>query len=135
VFERGAILLDAVVIALCFAANSHWRKRQRRLQIYFGTVNANNIPCFCGGENSMSKSMNMWAATALMFTGAPLAAQDTVREACMPDIRNFCAAEMATFDIQKVRACLIENIKKTSPACQAAAKARRDAEATKPESN
>jgi hypothetical protein len=83
----------------------------------------------------MSKSMNMWAATALMFTGAPLAAQDTVREACMPDIRNFCAAEMATFDIQKVRACLIENIKKTSPACQAAAKARRDAEATKPESN
>ena len=83
----------------------------------------------------MSKSMNMWAATALMFTGAPLAAQDTVREACMPDIRNFCAAEMATFDIQKVRACLIENIKKTSPACQAAAKARRDAEATKPRSN
>jgi hypothetical protein len=70
----------------------------------------------------MSKSMNMWAATALMFTGAPLAAQDTVREACMPDIRNFCAAEMATFDIQKVRACLIENIKKTSPACQAAAR-------------
>ncbi len=83
----------------------------------------------------MSKSMNMWAATALMFTGAPLAAQDNVREACMPDIRNLCAAEMATFDIQKVRACLIENIKKTSPACQAAAKARRDAEATKPESN
>lgn len=83
----------------------------------------------------MSKSMNMWAATALMFTGAPLAAQDNVREACMPDIRNFCAAEMATFDIQKVRACLIENIMKTSPACQAAAKARRDAEAAKPESN
>ncbi len=83
----------------------------------------------------MSKVITLWAATALMFTGAPLAAQDTVREACMPDIRNFCAAEMATFDIQKVRACLIENIKKTSPACQAAAKARRDAEATKPESN
>jgi hypothetical protein len=83
----------------------------------------------------MSKAITLWAATALMFTAAPLAAQDNVREACMPDIRNLCAAEMATFDRDKVRACLIENIKKTSPACQAAAKARRDAEATKQESN
>lgn len=83
----------------------------------------------------MSKAMTMWATTALVLTSAPLAGQDTVREACMPDIRNFCAAEMATFDRDKVRACLIENIKKTSPACQAAAKARRDAEATKPRSN
>ena len=83
----------------------------------------------------MSKAMTMWAITALVLTSAPLAAQDAVREACMADIRNFCAAEMATFDREKVRACLIENIKKTSPACQAAANARRDAEATKPESN
>ena len=83
----------------------------------------------------MSKAITLWAATALVLTSAPLAAQDTVREACMSDIRNFCAAEMATFDRDKVRACLIENIKKTSPACQAAAKARRDAEATKPRSN
>jgi hypothetical protein len=90
---------------------------------------------FLWGENIMSKAMNIWAATAMMLTAAPLAAQDNVREACMPDIRNLCAAEMATFDRDKVRACLIENIQKTSPACQAAAKARRDAEATKQESN
>jgi hypothetical protein len=51
----------------------------------------------------------------------------------MPDIRALCAAELASFDIEKVRACLIENIKKASPACQAAAKARRDAEPAKKE--
>jgi len=83
----------------------------------------------------MSKAMNIWAATALMLTAAPLAAQDNVREACMPDIRTFCSAELATFDRDKIRACLVGNIRKTSPACQAAAKARRDAEATKQESN
>jgi hypothetical protein len=46
----------------------------------------------------------------------------------MPDIRKYCSAELGTFSREKVRACLIKNIKKTSPACQAAAKARRDAE-------
>jgi hypothetical protein len=30
-----------------FAANRRWRKRQKRLQIYFGTINANNILPFC----------------------------------------------------------------------------------------
>ena len=58
----------------------------------------------------------------------PAEAQQTVREACMPDIRTFCANELATFDRAKVRECLIRNIAKTSPACRAAAKAKRDAD-------
>lgn len=62
---------------------------------------------------------------------APALAQDTVREACMPDIQKYCSAELGTFSRERVRACLIKNIKKTSPACQAAAKARRDAERAK----
>jgi hypothetical protein len=49
----------------------------------------------------------------------------------MPDIRKYCSAELATFSRDNVRACLIKNIKKTSPACQKAAKARRDAERAK----
>ena len=66
-------------------------------------------------------------ATALLATSAQVSAQASVREACMPDIRNLCAAELSTFDRAKIRACLIANIKKTSPACQAAAKAQQDA--------
>jgi hypothetical protein len=49
----------------------------------------------------------------------------------MPDIRKYCSAELASFSRDKVRACLIKNIKKTTPACQEAAKARRDAERAK----
>ena len=66
-------------------------------------------------------------ATALLATSAQVSAQASVREACMSDIRNLCATELGTFDRAKVRACLIANIKKTSPACQAAAKAQQDA--------
>jgi hypothetical protein len=53
----------------------------------------------------------------------------------MPDIRKYCSAELATFSRENVRACLIKNIKKTSPACQEAAKARRDAERAKKKGN
>ncbi|MFZ4746542.1 MAG: hypothetical protein ACOYLK_06550 [Sphingomonas sp.] len=59
---------------------------------------------------------------------APAEAQQAVREACMPDIRAFCANELAAFDRAKVRECLIRNIAKTSPACRAAAKVKRDAD-------
>ena len=79
----------------------------------------------------MSKPAMILAATALLLTTAPLSAQDNVREACMPDIRQFCSAELGTFSRAKVRACLIKNIRETSPACQAAAKAQRDAERSK----
>lgn len=79
----------------------------------------------------MAKAVIVWGAMALVLFGAPLSAQDNVREACMADIRQFCSAELASFSREKVRACLIKNIKKTSPACQAAAKARRDAERAK----
>lgn len=78
----------------------------------------------------MSKAAIIWAATALLLFAAPLSAQNDVREACMPDIRQFCSAELGTFSREMVRACLIKSIRKTSPACQAAAKAQRDAERT-----
>lgn len=68
---------------------------------------------------------------ALMLSAVPLSAQGNVREACMPDIQKYCSAELGTFSRDKVRACLIKNIRKTSPACQAAAKAQRDAERAK----
>jgi hypothetical protein len=78
----------------------------------------------------MSKAASIWAA-ALLLSAAPLSAQNDVREACMPDIQKYCSAELGTFSREKVRACLIKNIRKTSPACQAAAKAQRDAERAK----
>ena len=79
----------------------------------------------------MSKAVFILAASGLLLSTAPLSAQDNVREACMPDIRKYCSAELATFSRENVRACLIKNIKKTSPACKEAAKARRDAERAK----
>ena len=79
----------------------------------------------------MAKAVIACGAMALVLFGAPLSAQNTVREACMPDIRKYCAAELGSFSRENVRACLIKNIKQTSPACQAAAKARRDAERAK----
>jgi hypothetical protein len=78
----------------------------------------------------MSKTASLVAA-ALLLCAAPLSAQTEVREACMPDIQKYCSAELGTFNREKVRACLVKNIKKTSPACQAAAKAQRDAERAK----
>jgi hypothetical protein len=79
----------------------------------------------------MSKPMIILPTAALLLSSAQLSAQENVREACMPDIRKHCSTEMMTFNRDDVRACLIKNIKKTSPACQAAAKARRDTERTK----
>jgi hypothetical protein len=40
VSEYDVILCDTMVILPCFAANRRGRKRQKRLQIYFGTINA-----------------------------------------------------------------------------------------------
>jgi hypothetical protein len=79
----------------------------------------------------MVKAALMASAFGLLLSAAPVLAQDNVRAACMPDIRKYCSAELASFSRENVRACLIKNIKKTSPACQAAAKARRDAERSK----
>ena len=66
-------------------------------------------------------------ATALVAVSAQVSAQASVRKACMSDIGNLCAAELGTFDRAKVRARLIANITKTSPACQAAATAQQNA--------
>ena len=86
-------------------------------------------------KTRMSKAVFILTASALLLSTAPLSAQDNVRQACMPDIRKYCSAELATFSRENVRACLIKNIKKTSPACQEAAKARRDAERAKKKGN
>ena len=83
----------------------------------------------------MSKAVFILAASGLLLPAAPLSAQDNVREACMPDIVKYCSAELRTFNRENVRTCLIKNIKKTSPACQEAAKARRDAERAKKKGN
>ena len=79
----------------------------------------------------MQKTTLIFAASAMLLSATQLSAQDNVRKACMPDIRKYCSAELGSFSRENVRACLIKNIKKTSPACQAAAKARRDAERSK----
>jgi len=78
----------------------------------------------------MPKAAIIGAAT-LIISATPLFAQNDVRKACMPDIQKYCSAELGTFSREKVRACLIKNIKKTSPACQAAAKAQHEAERAK----
>lgn len=75
----------------------------------------------------MRIGLNCFAAVALLTAALPASAQDNVRAACMPDIQKHCSAELMTFNRGNVRACLIKNIKKTSPACRAAVKARRDA--------
>lgn len=79
----------------------------------------------------MPKTIFILPASVLLLSATPLLAQNTVRAACMPDIRKYCSAELATFNRENIRACLIKNIKQTSPACQEAAKARRDAERAK----
>jgi hypothetical protein len=83
----------------------------------------------------MSRIVLILGASALLLSAVPVSAQDNVREACMPDIVKYCSAELRTFNRENVRTCLIKNIKKTSPACQKAAKARRDAERAKTRSN
>lgn len=79
----------------------------------------------------MAKAVIIWGTMALLPFTAPLLAQDNVRDACMADIRQLCSTELASLSREKVRACLVKNIKETSPACQAAAKARRDADRAK----
>lgn len=79
----------------------------------------------------MRKICLCFGTVLLSVVTSPAVAQDNVREACMADLRKYCSSELMTFDREKVRACLRTNIKKTSPACRAAVKARREAEAAK----
>lgn len=68
---------------------------------------------------------------ALMLAGAstPALAQQSVRDACMPDIKKFCSAQMAAMDRDGVRACLRANASNASPECQTAMKAQQAANA------
>jgi hypothetical protein len=74
--------------------------------------------------NMMHRLLVVVLVVAATAAAAQTPAQEKVRAACMGDIRQYCSAELLTFDREKVRACLRTNIKKTTPACQAAAKAR-----------
>lgn len=72
---------------------------------------------------------HMTIAALLLGGAAPALAQQTVRDACMADIRKLCSAQMAAMDRDAVRACLRANIANTSPECQAAVKAQQAANA------
>ena len=50
-------------------------------------------------------------------------AMASVRAACMSSIMSLCSAEAMSGDRPAVRACLIKNLDKTAPECQAAVKA------------
>lgn len=58
------------------------------------------------------------ATLALAFAISPASAQGTAEErsACMGDAFQFCSAAIP--DVDKVTACLKENLPRLSPACQ-----------------
>jgi hypothetical protein len=118
---------------LSLAAKRRARKRQKQLQKYIGTYNADSIHLNCSEwlKMKMQKTTLVFAASAMLLSATQLSAQDNVRKACMPDIRKYCSAEMSTFSREKVRVCLMKNIQKTVPACQDAAKAMGAAESAK----
>lgn len=48
------------------------------------------------------------------------AAPDPGKKACVKEARVLCPSEMKSMSRKKVEACMIENIKKTTPVCHAA---------------
>ena len=76
------------------------------------------------------------AAACLMTFASAATAQaapnSAVREACKSSIQTLCPAELAAMDRSAVRACLIKNINKAAPACQAAVKAAWAAQSATP---
>ena len=64
--------------------------------------------------------------------GAQPAPMSAVREACMSSIQTLCPTEVAAMDRPAIRACLIKNIDKATPECQAAVKAAKAAQSTPP---
>jgi hypothetical protein len=75
------------------------------------------------------------AACLLNFAGAAgaqPAPNSAVREACMTSIQTLCPTEVAAMDRTAIRACLIKNITKATPECQAAVKAAQAAQSTAP---
>jgi len=75
------------------------------------------------------------AACLLGFAGAASAQpapNPAVREACMSSFQTLCPAEVQAMDRPAIRACLIKNITKATPECQAAVKAAQAAQSTPP---
>ena len=62
-------------------------------------------------------------ATSALAQPEPAPAPSSVREACRSSIMSLCAAEAMSGDRSAIRACLIKNLDKATPECQAAAKA------------
>jgi hypothetical protein len=70
------------------------------------------------------------AACLLGFAGgaaAQPAPSNGVREACMTSMQTLCPTEVAAMDRPAIRACMMKNIDKATPECQAAVKAARAA--------
>jgi hypothetical protein len=57
---------------------------------------------------------------AMTLHGSAAAAAPTVREACMPEIKQMCSAELAARSREKVKACLQGNKDKLSEGCRGA---------------
>ncbi|MFC3581964.1 hypothetical protein [Sphingomonas hylomeconis] len=55
------------------------------------------------------------------------AAGPTVRQACMPEIRQLCAVELAARNRDRVKSCLMSNKDRLSENCRAAIAERQDA--------
>lgn len=72
------------------------------------------------------------ALSAVVVAGPAAAAPDLGKKACAKEARVLCPAEMKSLSRKKVEACMIKNIAKTSPTCNAAMlriKAEREAKA------
>ena len=67
--------------------------------------------------------------------GAQPAPNPAVREACKTSIQTLCPTELAAMDRPAIRACLIRNITKATPECQAAVKTAQAAQSTAPTSH
>ena len=73
--------------------------------------------------------------TSLAMTGSAFAAPDLGKKACVKEARILCPAEMKSLSRNKVEACMIRSIEKTSPICKTAMlriKAEREAVARRP---
>jgi hypothetical protein len=60
------------------------------------------------------------AVVGMALQGAAATAAPTVREVCMPEIRQMCAAELAARSRVRIKSCLQTNKDKLSEGCRSA---------------
>ncbi len=59
----------------------------------------------------------MALAVAVWLAGTSAHAADSAKQACLPDAKRLCPAEIKMLSRSKVRACLIAHIDQTGPIC------------------